>query len=94
MKLVPTTSFQNLEPVADGGKARSMKERIAQAKQNGNLGYTERVQQPTSRISLVVSEGEGRTTREAEIIYWPKLYAVSKRCKFLLHLFVIKCELQ
>ena len=56
MKLVPTTSFRNLEPVTDGGKARSMKERIAQAKQNRNLGYTERVEKFLLRLFVMNCE--------------------------------------
>ena len=95
--LAPTVSFQNLQLLIsnDSGKILSMKECIEKAKQVASLGYAERMQkQPTSRISLVVSEGEGRATREAEIIYWPNLYTTAKRCKLQLRFYVMKCKLQ
>jgi hypothetical protein len=59
------------------GKNLTMKEKIARTKASANTRYSERIKIPTSRSSLIVSPGEGRATREAEMIYWPDLYALT-----------------
>lgn len=99
LQLRDTVAFRNFEemvlPVDRTSTKMSMKEKIEKMKSAAKVGYTERVAQaPTSRSSLVVSEGEGRSTREMEIIYWPSLYSFSKIYKFQLRFFVQKCELR
>ncbi len=58
---------------AETRKSLSMKEKIERMKASADVGYSERLDLPTSRGSRVVSMGEGRLTREAEVIYWPSL---------------------
>ena len=100
VKLNSNVAFRHFEKVntptpSTPALQLTMKQKIARAKANASsLAYPERVEQtPTSRISLVVSEGEGKATREAEIIYWPELYKATRCCKFQLRFYVMKCEL-
>jgi hypothetical protein len=99
VKLSPKVAFRHYEQVEDmtsySSSTLSMKEKIARAKANAtSLAYPERIEQPpTSRITLVVSEGEGRSTREVEIIYWAALYKTTKSFKFQLRFLVLKSEL-
>ena len=99
LELRETAAFRHFAEVDDKGKDScfqklSMKEKIARMKASSKIGYVERVQVPTSRSSLVICEGEGRCTREMEIIYWPKLYTFSKQYKFQLRFFIQKCDMQ
>lgn len=101
VKLNPKVAFRHFEQVegmessSSSSSILSMKDKIARAKSNAtNLAYPERMEQtPTSRIALVISEGEGRSTREAEIIYWPDLYKITNSFKFQLRFFILKSEL-
>lgn len=100
VKLNSNVAFRHFEKVNTPTPSTSalqltMKQKIARRKANASsLAYPERVEQtPTSRISLVVSEGEGKATREAKIIYWPELYKATRCCKFQLRFYVMKCEL-
>jgi len=62
----------------------------AQAKANAS-GFTgQQSQQPTCRASLVVGYGEGRATREFEVIWWPDIYTNQQRGKLALRLYVAK----
>ncbi|CAB3988973.1 Hypothetical predicted protein [Paramuricea clavata] len=96
VKLSPKVAFCHYEQVEDmtsySGSTFSMKEKITRAKANAtSLAYPEQIEQPlTSRIALVVSEGEGRSMREVEIIYWADLYKTTKSFKFQLRFFCPK----
>jgi hypothetical protein len=97
IKLDSNVAFRHFEKVnaCASSTPLTMKQKIARAKANAsNLAYPEHEQAPTSRISLVVSEGEGRATREAEVIYWPDLYKTTSSYKFQLRFYVMKCELR
>ena len=86
-------AFRHFEPVENTKKVLTMKEKIARARASAtDKAYPER-QQPTCHITLEISEGEGRCTREAEIIYLPQLYKHNDCCKFQLRFFVLKSEL-
>lgn len=63
---------------------------IAQAKANASGLTGQRNQQPTCRASLVVGYGEGRATREFEVIWWPDIYSNQQRGKLALRLYVAK----
>ena len=39
---------------------------------------------PTLQIQIVVGRGEGRTTREFELIWWPEMFSTSKHGKLTL----------
>ena len=65
-------------------------EEIARAKQRA---YQPRQQRrPSSKSVLVVGRGEGRSTREVEVICWPDLYALTNHGQMTLRLFIEKCE--
>lgn len=65
-------------------------EEIARAKQRA---YQPRQQErPSSKSVLVVGRGEGSSTREVEVIWWPDLYALTNHGQMTLRLFIEKCE--
>ena len=47
-------------------------------------------QTPTQHIQIVVGYGEGRTTREFELIWWPEMFSSSKHGKLTLRFYVSK----
>ena len=97
LKLRETAAFRHFVEIDDKdsiSEKLSMKEKIARMKASSKIGYVERIQVPTSRSSLVISDGEGRCTREMEMIYWPKLYPFSTHYKFQLRFFIQKCDMQ
>ena len=47
-------------------------------------------QQPTCRASLIIGEGEGRASREFELIWWPDLFSQQERGKLTLRYYVGK----
>lgn len=58
----------------------STSEAVEAVKQRANLRFTSSSaahQTPTSRSEMVVSVGEGRATRELELIWWPNMF---RRC--------------
>ena len=42
------------------------------------------------KTTLDVSEGEGRSTREVELIWWPELFTATKQGKFAVRFFIKK----
>ena len=45
---------------------------------------------PTMQIQMVVGHGEGRTTREFEVIWWPDLISVNGHGKLTLRFYISK----
>lgn len=50
-------------------------------------------QQPTCRASLAIGEGEGRASRELELIWWPDVFNHQGRGKLILRYYVGKVML-
>ena len=69
--------------MADIGSALSGVAAIALTKAKAR-GASDTSQQPTCHASLVVGEGEGRATREFEVIWWPDMYQDQWRGKLTL----------
>lgn len=65
-------------------------EEIARAKQRAYQPTQGR--RPSSKSVLVVGRGEGRSTREVEVIWWPELYALTNHGQMTLRLFIEKCD--
>lgn len=65
-------------------------EEIARAKQRAYQPTQGR--RPSSKSVLVVGRGEGRSTREVEVIWWPELYALTNHGQISLRLFIEKCD--
>lgn len=64
-------------------------EEIAKAK---SLAYhKERGQRPSFKSVLLVGLGNGRATREIEIIWWPELYSTNHG-QMTIRIFIEKCE--
>jgi len=70
---------------------QSVLQLLEAAIQKGNTNYSQRVR-PTLRSELVVGLGQGRATREIEVIWWPDLYE-SDHGKLTIRLFVEKVKL-
>lgn len=94
-ELNESAAFRHHQRVSESNTLNlTMREKIQRAKEARVAEFVQRLPQvPTSRINVVVSPGEGRATREMEIMYWPYLYKMSKCCKFQLRFFIQKCEL-
>lgn len=45
---------------------------------------------PTLQIQIVIGRGEGRATREFELIWWPEMFSSSRHGKLALRFFVSK----
>lgn len=48
---------------------------------------------PTLQIQIVVGRGEGRATREFELIWWPEMFSSSKHGKLTLRFYVSRVNL-
>ena len=48
---------------------------------------------PTMKIQMVVGPGEGRLTREFEVIWWPELFSSTNHGKLTLRLYISKLQI-
>jgi len=65
------------------------REALEAAKARARGGVTSR-QSPTMQLQVIVRRGEGRATREFEIIWWPELFSNSNHGKLSLRFHVSK----
>ena len=86
--LVASKCFNGLEEVAEIPLSGTQAIALAKARASGIRTAVNK--QPTCKASLVVGEGEGRATREFEIIWWPDLYSTPQRGKIAFHYYVGK----
>lgn len=92
--LTTNKSFKGEEEIVDCNPVRlTGMSAIAQAKANASGPTRQQCQELTYRASFVVGHGEGRATRELEVIWWPDIYTNQQRGKFSLRLFVAKVML-
>lgn len=47
---------------------------------------------PSSKSLLQVGLGEGRATREVEIIWWPNVYTVTEHGQMIIRMYIQKCD--
>ena len=71
--------------------ALSAEEEIARAKKRATE-HGVKGKRPSSKTSLIVGHGEGRATREVELIWWPALYKMSEHGQLIIRFFLEKCE--
>ena len=69
----------------------SAEEEILRAKQRAHIPAGQR-KRPSSKSTLVIGLGEGRATREIELIWWPDLYMLTEHGQMVIRMFVEKCE--
>lgn len=69
----------------------SAEEEILKAKQRAHLSGEKR-RRPSSKSTLTCGYGEGRATREIEVIWWPDLYSRSEHGQMIIRIFIEKCE--
>ena len=48
---------------------------------------------PTMKIQMVVGPGEGRLTREFEVIWWPELFSSTNHGKLTLRFYISKVQI-
>lgn len=46
----------------------------------------------TSKATIVVGFGEGRATREMELIWWPDIFSVTNYGHLVIRLYISKCD--
>ena len=66
-------------------------EEIKRAKRRAYVPGQKR-KRPSSKSSLIVGYGEGRATREVELIWWPHLYTLTEHGQMVLRLYIEKCN--
>lgn len=82
----PMALFRNDEEVEDISEM-GVEEALALAKQRARRTVSAR---PTSRSFIEIGIGEGRRTREVELIWWPGLYSHSQYGKLTIRYFLRK----
>lgn len=63
---------------------------IAAAKLRAGSRFIVKSNNPTSISELVISEGEGRATREMEFLWYPNLYKISPQGKLAIRFYISK----
>lgn len=66
-------------------------EEIEKAKLRARLPPQAR-KRPSSKSTLIVGLGEGRATREIELIWWPDLYSISQYGRLVVRMYIEKCD--
>ena len=81
----------NTHLVEKGTQYMTVEEELQLAKERA---YRPRGQrgQASSKSSLVVGYGEGRCTREVELIWWPSFYSITDFGKLIFRMFISKTE--
>lgn len=74
--------------VAEKSMPLDGREALEAAKQRARSGMT--IKSPTLQLQIVVGRGQGRATREFEIIWWPGLFTSSTHGKLTLRFYVSK----
>lgn len=70
----------------------SAEDEIARAKARMYTPAGNKRRRPSSKSSLQVGLGEGRATREVEIIWWPNLYTVTEHGQMIIRMYIHKCD--
>ena len=75
----------------EGEEGLSAEEEIKRAKQRVYVPG-QKMKRPSSKSSLIVGYGEGRATREVELIWWPNLYTLTEHGQMVLRMYIEKCN--
>ena len=81
-------TYQGEKEVAERSEAQNARETLQAAKERAR-GRTVNVS-PSMKIQMVVGPGEGRATREFEIIWWPELFSNPNHGKLTLRFYISK----
>lgn len=65
---------------------------IARAKARVHTPAGKKKRRPSSKSLLQVGLGEGRATREVEIIWWPNVYTVTEHGQMIIRMYIQKCD--
>ena len=87
--LAMTKAFNGQQEV-DDNPLTSLRGSSAIALAKAQASRSASCQQPTCRASLIISEGEGRASREFELIWWPDLFSHQERGKLTFRYYVGK----
>lgn len=77
--------------VEERNKPQTAKEALETAKERAKRG-TAKVS-PTLKIQMVVGPGEGRLTREFEVIWWPELFSSTNHGKLTFRFYISKVQI-
>ena len=74
--------------VAETSETQNAREALEAAKERARRGTANL--SPTMQIQMVVGPGEGRATREFEVIWWPELFSSTNHGKLALRFYISK----
>ena len=94
VQLKESVLYSGQEEVEDDG-IRDPKEELEAAKNrrfwNTNEGTSQK--RPSYKGTLEISQGNGRATREVELIWWPSLFSATNHGKLIVRFFVKKVSI-
>ena len=70
----------------------SAEDEIARTKARVHIPAGKKKRRPSSKSLLQVGLGEGRATREVEIIWWPNVYTVTEHGQMIIRMYIQKCD--
>lgn len=88
---VPLTlkkSYLGDKEVAESNEPQTARQALQAAKERARSKTANKT--PTMQIQIVVGHGEGRATREFEVIWWPDLFSGTTHGKLTLRFYVSK----
>lgn len=74
--------------VAENNEPQTARQALQAAKERARSRTANK--SPTLHIQMVVGHGEGRATREFEVIWWPELFSCPKHGKLILRFYISK----
>lgn len=93
VKLEQSILSNGQEEVSDTGTTDPMEQLQAAKNRRFWAASAERANHPNYEGTLEVSQGDGRTTREVELIFWPGLFSATNHGKLTVRFFVKKVSL-
>ena len=76
----------------DSPVSLSAEDEIARAKERAYTPAGKKRKRLSSKSVFTVGYGEGRATREVEIIWWPNLYTFTEHGQMTVRMYIEKCD--
>ena len=84
--------FASNEICEESPTSLSAEDEIARAKEQAHAPTGRKRKRLSSKSLLTVEYGEGRATREVEIIWWPNLYTFTEHGQMIIRMYIEKCD--
>lgn len=84
-------TYQGDKEVAENNDPQNAREALQAAKERARSRTPNK--SPTLQIQMVVGHGEGRVTREFEVIWWPGLFSCIKHGKLIVRFYISKVRI-